>query len=312
MRPRSLALLVTALALAASCKRGGGDRGDTPPVSLPPVPGAPVAIRDAQVRLTHSVRIGTGETVRLGSNEEKNAISVGWVNEGTVAAKHSVGAGFVCQIGGYSMRTRRAWITNAAGGADMSASSEPYALVEGAPTACEIDFAYGKSIYDPGEVALPNPTELGRLCWKPGDLAAGACAADRVARAPRGTGPVGIESVTVKSGTTAKGGHGLSLAFLATANVAPARDARVNGWATCTAGAERKTGQVQMLTEIGHLAPGETMEAGGPVFTDVPLAAEPSSCEIVLKRGSPGIDGDDLGTWCWRAGSATAAPGGCG
>lgn len=173
-------------------------------------------------------------------------------------------------------------------------------------------FAYGKSIYDPGEVTLPAAIGLGRLCWKPGDLAAGSCGADRVARRPRGTGPVGIGAVTVKSGTTPKGGHGISLAFLATANVAPAREARVNGWATCTAGPEKKTGQVQMLAEIGHLAPGETMEAGGPVFVDVPLAAEPASCEIVLKRGGPGVDGDDIGTWCWRAGSTAAAPGGCG
>lgn len=310
---RHALLLVLAVSVPLSCKRGGGDRGDTPPVSLPPVAGAPVKIVDAQARLTHSVRIGAGSTVKLGANDaDKNAITVSWLTEGTVEPKHSVGAGFVCQIGGHSMRTRRGWITNASGGNDLSASSEPSSLVSGAPSACEIDFAYGKAIYDAGETDLPPATELGKLCWKPGNLSAGPCSADAVKRATRGPGPVGIDALTVRAGTTPKGGHGLAVSFLATPNSAPARDARVNGWATCKAGPETKTAQVQMLMEIGGLAPGETLEAQGPVFSDVPLATEPSSCEIVLKLGGAGVDGDAIGTWCWRGGGTPVTSGGCG
>jgi hypothetical protein len=183
----------------------------------------------------------------------------------------------------------------------------PTPVATGRPTACEFSVFAGS----PGMPRAPRiePVRLATVCWTPDAIVEGACAADTLPRATDGDAPLTVPVLQGAIAETQNGkGHSVRFAYLVTANAAPPDTTRIVGRARCDEQGEIVEGSTHLLTQIDHLAPGESLADYGHAFSDRPFATAPEHCTIELQSlvGGPPPERTPLASWCIRADATTA------
>ncbi len=284
------------------------------PIELKEQPSG-TTVRAVKVRGIMSTIVGlTTQTETITSDSPKNTASgVFEVRvEETPPANLQIASTSTCRVGDFTIAQPLTWNgsigqTPVGESREFAAQYMPSAAAPGVPSICE--FSEFAGIPKMGKGDEIEPVRLATACWRPDAIVEGPCPADAMPRTPVDEFlPVSIPAL-VSSGAMIEGsGYGVPFYFVVTANTNQPERAFVKGTIACSVDGKMFEGSANALTQVHHLAAGESFAGHGFPFTEAPLPARPQWCTVELDYTFADIHGPPttIASWCIRDGAAQA------
>lgn len=215
-----------------------------------------------------------------------------------------------CRVGDFTIAQPLTWNgsighTPVGESREFSAQYLPSAAAPGLPSACEFS-AFAGSMR-PGPSVDITPVRLATACWQPDAIVEGSCPAERLPRTAIDERlPASIPAL-VSSGARIHGsGYAVPFYFVVTANTNQLERASVNARISCIVDGKVIEASADALTQIDHLAAGESVHGHGISFARAPLPARPEWCTVEFEHTSADAPRVSIASWCIRDGHATA------
>jgi hypothetical protein len=287
------------------------------PIELKEQPSG-TTVRAVKVRGTMSTIVGlTTKTETITSDSPKNTASgVFEVRvEEAPPANLQIASTTTCRVGEFTIAQPLTWNgsiaeTPVGQSREFAAQYMPSAAAPGVPSVCEFSEFAGSPRMGPQEHI--EPVRLATACWRPDAIVEGPCPADALPRTALDQFAPASISALVSDGALIEGnGYGVPFYFVVTANTNQPERALVKGRIACSVDGKMIEASANALTQIDHLAAGESIAGHGFPFTHAPLPARPQWCTVELEYTFADIHGPptSIASWCIRDGAAT--PGAC-
>jgi hypothetical protein len=253
---------------------------------LPSAGGAPVEIDRLTASLTTAARVGSGIT--LDSSSPKNSVHLefrvtardGWVRGASISTRYACRVGELVWADTFSSDAGLHDLGAGQSRESSAASFMPNPFAAGPPSACEWTLKYDYTLLDTGVEV--TPAAIGRVCWRDGELTAGACPEGAIDRAPA-SAPIAVAHAET-GWSDAPGGSGRVLAFRGAFTAGAETDSQIFAVAACDRGDRPpKTETFSMMARTASLEPGETLFADGVAFLQHPLERDARRCTVVIR-----------------------------